>query len=197
MLEKLREVANFLTSGEGLVVLFLAIIGIVSGVITYMLNKNEKNIQKNGLTQNSESNESINATEKFDESKKRKKEKSSLKILFIDDDIKFKVINIIKNSGWINTKIVKDISNLDSDEVKNTDIFFVDIQGVGIKLKFTDEGLGLANAIKSKYPEKKVVIYSAETRGDRFHEALRKADDFLAKNAEPFEFQQTIERLSK
>lgn len=68
-----------------------------------------------------------------------------------------------------------------------SDIFFVDIQGVGKKLDFQDEGLGLANALKNK----KVVIYSAENRGDRFHEA----DDSLPKNAEPFQFQQTIENL--
>lgn len=76
-----------------------------------------------------------------------------------------------------------------------SDIFFVDIQGVGKKLDFQDEGLGLANALKNKYPNKKVVIYSAENRGDRFHEALKKADDSLPKNAEPFQFQQTIENL--
>lgn len=121
--------------------------------------------------------------------------KKKTKILFIDDDNKFKVVNILKSSGWINTKIIKDINNLDSDEVRTTDIFFVDIQGVGKKLDFQDEGLGLANALKNKYPNKKVVIYSAENRGDRFHEALKKADDSLPKNAEPFQFQQTIENL--
>ena len=118
-----------------------------------------------------------------------------VKILFIDDDTKFKVISILKNSGWMHTRIVKDINNLDSKEVQQTDIFFVDIQGVGKKLGFQDEGLGLANALKTKYPDKKVVIYSAETRGDRFHQALKNADDSLYKNAEPFQFQQTIENL--
>ena len=121
--------------------------------------------------------------------------KKKTKILFIDDDNKFKVVNILKSSGLINTKIIKDINNLDSDEVRTTDIFFVDIQGVGKKLDFQDEGLGLANALKNKYPNKKVVIYSAENRGERFHEALKKADDSLPKNAEPFQFQQTIENL--
>lgn len=124
------------------------------------------------------------------------KDKCSTKILFVDDDTKFNVINIIKNSGWKSTKILKDINSMDSHEVTSTDIFFIDIRGVGKKLGFQDEGLGLAQALKTRYPDKKVVIYSAEQRGDRFHEGLRKADDFLAKNAEPFEFLQTIERLS-
>ena len=61
---------------------------------------------------------------------------------------------------------------------------------------FHDEGLGLALAIKQKYPKKKVVIYSAETQGDRFHKALREADSFLAKNADPYEFQRLVEEFT-
>jgi len=121
--------------------------------------------------------------------------KNNISILFIDDDTKFKMINILKRAGWKNTKIIKDINNLHSNDIENTDIFFVDIQGVGKKLAFSDEGLGLANALKNEYPDKKVVIYSAENRGDRFHEALRKADDSLPKNADPYEFEQVIENF--
>ncbi|MDY0194202.1 MAG: hypothetical protein RBR93_11875 [Aliarcobacter butzleri] len=117
-----------------------------------------------------------------------------INILFIDDQ-KFKVVDILKTSGWINTKITKDISSLDSADVQNTDIFFVDIQGVGKKLDFQDEGLGLADALKRKYPTKKIVIYSAENSGDRFHRALKNADDSLSKNADPYEFQQIIENF--
>ena len=36
--------------------------------------------------------------------------------------------------------------------------------------------------LKKKYPEKKVILYSTESAGNRFHEALRKVDDFLYKN---------------
>lgn len=122
--------------------------------------------------------------------------KKTKSILFIDDDVKFKVVSILKKAGWENTRIFKDVSSLDDDEVKNTDIFFVDIQGVGIKMDFKEEGLGLALAIKKKYPDKKVVIYSSETKGDRFHEALKVADSFLPKNAEPYEFQLIVEELA-
>lgn len=119
--------------------------------------------------------------------------KSILRILFIDDDPRFKVVNIFKKSGWVNTSRVKDIGQLDSHIVLDTHIFFVDIQGVGKELGFNDEGLGLALALKEKYPNKKVVIYSAESRGDRFHKALRKADSSLPKNAEPYEFLQEVD----
>ncbi len=117
----------------------------------------------------------------------------NINILFIDDDTNFKVVNLLKTAGYKNTKILKDIRSLDSNEIITTDIFFIDIQGVGKKLAFKDEGLGLANALKEKYKDKIIVIYSAENRGDRFHSGLRKADDFLPKNADPYEFQQIIE----
>lgn len=118
------------------------------------------------------------------------------KILFIDDDTKFKVVNILKKAGWVNTKLIKDIDNIDDLSVKNADIFFVDVQGVGKALECKDEGLGLALILNKKYPNKKIVIYSAETKGDRFHDALRKANSFLAKNAEPYEFQELVEEFS-
>lgn len=123
--------------------------------------------------------------------------KGTTHILFIDDDQKFKVVDILKKSGWVYTKRTSDIGSLDDPMVQQAHILFVDIQGVGRRLKFRDEGLGLASAIKDKYPAKKVVIYSAQTQGERFHDALRKADDFLAKNADPYEFQQLTERLAK
>lgn len=121
--------------------------------------------------------------------------KDTARILFVDDDTTFQVVRIIRKAGWCNVKAIKDIDSLDAPSIKETDLFFIDIQGVGRALKFKDEGLGLALALKDKYPNKKVVIYSAEPRGDRFHQAFRVADDFLPKTAEPYEFQQVIENL--
>lgn len=119
--------------------------------------------------------------------------KNETHILFIDDDLKFKVAKILAKSGWVHTKLIKDAITLDEPDILKADILFIDVQGVGIALGFSDEGLGLALAVKEKYPEKKVVIYSAETKGDRFHQALRKADSFLSKNADPYEFQKIVE----
>jgi hypothetical protein len=160
--------------------------------ITINVDKKENNIEqndekKNESTTDEEQEQSIKY-KSIDVAQKR------IKILFIDDQ-KFKVVDILKKSGWQNTKIVKDINSLDSADVQDTDIFFVDIQGVGKKLGFQDEGLGLADALKIKYPNKKIVIYSAENSGDRFHKALKNADDSLSKNADPYEFQQIIENF--
>lgn len=121
--------------------------------------------------------------------------KNQKRILFVDDDISFKVVKILKRSGWVNTKIIRDIRSLDDIDVKEADLFFIDIQGVGKSLEFPDEGLGLARALKQKYPNKKLVIYSAEAEGDRFHSAFRLADDQLKKTADPYEFQRVVEQM--
>ncbi|MEW6076563.1 MAG: hypothetical protein AB1724_01995 [Thermodesulfobacteriota bacterium] len=122
--------------------------------------------------------------------------KAKTHILFIDDDQKFKVVDILVKSGWVHTRRMSDVGSIDDEKIQKAQILFIDIQGVGRKLQFRDEGLGLASAVKDKFPNKKVVIYSAQTQGERFHDALRKADDFLPKNADPYEFQQLTERLA-
>lgn len=123
-------------------------------------------------------------------------EKMRIRVLFVDDDTRFKVVNILKKAGWTYTKSKVDIINLEDSDVVESQVIFVDINGVGSTL-FKDEGLGLAVALKSKYPNKKIVIYSAEQHGDRFHKALRTVDEVLSKNAEPYEFINLLETFSK
>lgn len=65
--------------------------------------------------------------------------KSICKILFIDDKA-FPLIDILKTAGWACTKRIKDAESLDQTEIKEAHILIVDIQGVGKKLKFKDEG---------------------------------------------------------
>ena len=118
--------------------------------------------------------------------------KKSTTILFIDDDRTFKIVDILKKMGWLNTKLIKDINSLSDHNVVAADVLFIDIQGVGKLLQEKDEGLGLALAIKRRYPTKKIVIYSAQGDGARFHEALSEADYSLPKTAEPVRFEETI-----
>lgn len=123
--------------------------------------------------------------------------KATTKILFIDDNhTEYKIVSILKKAGWTKTKSVKDVTDLDSIVVTESDIIFVDINGVGLEL-FEDQGLGLASALKKKYPQKKIIIYSAETSGDRFHQALREVDHCLPKNADAYQFINLIENLLK
>jgi hypothetical protein len=118
--------------------------------------------------------------------------KERTRILFVDDDRRFKIVSLLRKLGWSNVEIVSDIQRLDVDKLKLADIVFLDIQGVGRRLGFADEGLGLARAIRHAYPEKKIVIYSAVTGHDPFAPGFRVADDRLSKNAEPYEFEKTI-----
>ncbi len=122
--------------------------------------------------------------------------KQICKIIFVDDK-KFGVVDILEKAGWVNSKRLKDILSLDDNDIKEAHILFVDIQGVGKALKFKDEGLGLISALKNKYPSKNIVVYSAESEGDRFHEGLSNADARLSKNADPYEFQLLVEKFAK
>ena len=121
--------------------------------------------------------------------------KQICRILFIDDG-EFDVPCILVNSGWRRTKKLSDVDSLDSPDIIDAHIIFVDIAGVGLRLRFADQGLGLISALKDKYPLKKVVVYSAQRRGDRFHRGLSDADERLAKNADPFQFESLVERFA-
>ena len=122
--------------------------------------------------------------------------KSKTKILFIDDDKNFNVVKILKNSGWKNTKSIIDVKSIDSPVVKDANIHFVDINGVGKSLRLPNEGLDLALMIKQRYPEKKVIIYSANRNSNSFHEAWNICDFKLEKNALPNQFQNLVEQYS-
>lgn len=122
--------------------------------------------------------------------------KNKISILFIDDDKNFNIVKILKDSGWKNTKTIVDVKTLDDQNIKNSEIIFVDINGVGKLLSLPNEGLDLALMIKQKYNEKKVIIYSANSMNNAFHEAWSLTDSRLAKNALPYQFQHLVEKFS-
>jgi hypothetical protein len=117
------------------------------------------------------------------------------KILFIDD-VKFEVVDRITTNGWAQCTRVKDIEDLDHPDIDRTHIFFVDIQGVGKKLNFPDEGLGLARALKQKYPSKAVILYSSEGQRDIFDSTLSIVDARIRKNADTYEFLKLAEKFA-
>lgn len=125
--------------------------------------------------------------------------KSSVSILFIDNEV-FNLIDDLKvKEGWKRINYVPDISSLDQSELVDAHIVCVDIQGVGVELGFPDEGLGLIEAIHEKYPEKKLIMYSAEAQGqvDAFHPAEDIVDARLRKSANRYQFETQIERLAQ
>ena len=123
--------------------------------------------------------------------------KEICRILFIDDDKKPTVIKTLTKSGWKNINRIGDTANLDLPEIRAANIIFVDIKGVGLLLQFKNEGIGLAAALKDKYKDKGVVIYSATEEHKLFDPDLKKVDDWLYKNAEPIQFSNMIEQYGK
>lgn len=191
MIEFLKSNYEWLFGGIGVTALFF-IIEKYAFKKDSISEKGGNNVNKNSITIN---NKFSNRIDEKTQKKNHSESKNNIRILFIDDEhTKFKMVSILKKAGWKNTNSTKDITDLDDYKAKDADIIFVDINGVG-KTLFEDQGLGLASALKKKYPKKKIVIYSAETKGNRFHRALREVDDCLSKDAEPYQFVNLIETL--
>jgi len=162
---------------------------------TKNINKNSQNVKiivnNTAVDKKEETSATPNNRNAIIESKKDK-----VNILFIDDDKKFNVVKILKDSGWKNTKTVVDVKSIDVPIVQKADILFVDINGVGKLLQLEYEGLDLALMIKQKYGEKKVIIYSANKNTNAFHKAWDIIDKRLVKNALPYQFQNLVENFS-
>ncbi len=125
--------------------------------------------------------------------------KNITKILFIDDQ-SFNVVQDLKEKdGWKNVCRIRDVDSLSQTEVKEAHIIFVDIQGVGKKMGFQDEGMGLIEALRETYPEKKIIMYSAESKGkiDALHPSGNLVDYRLRKTAKRYEFESVIELFAK
>ena len=172
---------EWLFSGAG-----VSILAVLGGVFFKKKNKNKEEItspiNKFAIV---DSTNSVDAKEGT-----LNKVDKTIQILFIDDQ-KFDIIGVLKDAGWTNTKRIKDITNLDSTDLRNSNVIFVDVNGVGKQLFPKDQGLGLAEAIKRKYPDKHVVLYSAVSH--HFHKALNVVDAILEKNADPYEFINILE----
>lgn len=159
------------------------------------LIKNTQNDNKNLILEKKGDKKAEKSPNQIDREALLDSLKLKKKILFIDDDKNFKVVKILKDSGWKYTRTVTDIKTLDMPVVKESDMFFVDINGVG-NLLGLENGLDLALMLKQKYPEKKVVIYSANKNSNSFHKAWDACDYKLEKNALPYQFQNLVEEYS-
>ena len=192
--------------------IILAVISFLQ-IIAYLTIPKEKSKNKSTTTKLKSKNENkqqlkvtVNnfTSQTKDTPRKNKKDrnilidskKDKINILFIDDDKNFNVVKILKDSDWKKTKSVTDIKSLDINQVKNSEIIFVDINGVGEILNLEYEGLDLALMLKQKYPEKKIIIYSANKTSNSFHEAWGVVDGRLEKNALPYQFQNMVKNFS-
>lgn len=163
----------------GIAVIIAAIIGVIGA------KKRHNKIQLQNNTTSNDTN-CENKTEQNDNESLKQK----LHILFVDDE-KFKVMDNLKRAGWKHVSYKKDITNIDDDAILDAHIIFVDINGVGQNLFPQNQGIGLAAAIKRKYPKKQICTYSAEKQ--MLDPDLKVVDDTLPKNADPYQFSSFIE----
>jgi len=103
---------------------------------------------------------------------------------------------LLNRNGWQNVKLVKDVNKIDDQDILDADVILVDILGVGESMGFVDQGLGLADALKKEYDSrKKIIIYSQEDNGDRFHPALGMADKCVKKNIGVYQLETVLFNL--
>lgn len=120
-----------------------------------------------------------------------------INVLFIDDDTRFKIVNILKKYPGINCQIIKDLEDFNTPSLVGANIVFIDIEGVGKILTPQEQGLGIVREIKTRYPNKYVVIYSSKIERNMTHPAFKLADGVLYKEAQPSEFLKHIEDARK
>lgn len=124
--------------------------------------------------------------------------KEKTRVLFIDDQNRNDIIEYLSKSDWKCRQLFeRDFDTLDAIDIKDSQIICVDINGVGEKLG-KNNGLDIVKSIKTKTPNKKIIIYSSQTTQNIFHEAVDLADKKIFKSAGDFEvFKNAIEELSK
>ena len=103
--------------------------------------------------------------------------KKQTEILVIDDETFPLIDDLRRNEFSITYKV--DISTI--KDVEAYSIILCDIRGVGKFLKSSSEGAYLVDRIKSKYPTKIVISYSADTTSVDAQKYLSSADNVVPK----------------
>lgn len=123
--------------------------------------------------------------------------KARVRILFVDDKDDFPIITMLKNIGY-QVEYLSDIVDFDANPVKYADIVFLDINGVGVAMKFKNQGMGLCGALRDYYGNaKKLILYSGETEGSIFDKDAKKADATLPKDSDLYQFISYITQYGK
>lgn len=180
MIEEIKEGIGWLFSGSG-----FSLIGLV---MKWFRRSNKSKEKKQ------EELDQIRIENASETMRLKNSRKGNIPILFIDDK-KVSFISAMKKAGYESIKWLKDCDKIDCEFVASSDIIFVDINGVGTSLFPQEQGLGLAKAIKQKFPGKCIVIYSAEPQ--YLKNDFRMLDAMLPKNSEPYEFIKIIDDWSE
>jgi len=121
--------------------------------------------------------------------------KKLTRILFIDDTDQSDLTRYLKSEGW-DTEYIPDIEQLGAKNIQNANLLFIDVMGIGAKLKLKD-GLDVIKLIKETYPSKKVVMYSTNEKQDYSHPGFDMADKRIVKRGSYDIFITTIMEMSK
>ena len=120
--------------------------------------------------------------------------KKFIKILFIDDK-ELEIVMSIKTEGW-HTQYIPDLDSYDNQELRDSHIICLDINGVG-NILGCKNGLKLIKGIKEKHPNKKIILYSSERKKhDFFDENRDLADRVIFKDGSVYSFLKPIEELA-
>lgn len=123
--------------------------------------------------------------------------KARIKILFVDDKDDYSIISMLRNNGY-QVDYMDDIVDFDAKSVKYADIIFLDINGVGVAMKFKNQGMGLCGALRDYYgTTKRLILYSGETEGSIFDKDAKKADATLPKDSDLYQFISYITQYGK
>jgi len=126
---------------------------------------------------------------------RKKYDKSNTIILFIDDK-KFPIVDRLNEEGWL-TKRVKDVTSINTNEIKRAQIIFVDCKGVGKRLSVSDQGIAIIREIKRTYKDSKRVILYSEHSDFSLGPNFDIADHHMNKNSNLYDFIVTIENELK
>lgn len=117
------------------------------------------------------------------------------RILFIDDTDQSDLLKYLKSEGW-DADYIPDIEQITGINIKNANLFFIDVMGIGSKLKLKD-GLDVIKLLKETYPEKKIIMYSTNEKQDFSHPGFELADKRIVKRGSYDIFMTSIIEMSK
>lgn len=185
---------NFLTNPWTIAVGGTVLAAAIIGVWRFFFKKENTVISTTSQNQNVVVNNFTSPSTTLDSLKKDEEvTHNTTNVLFIDDDTRFKIVNILRKKSWIKCQVVKDIDDFDNLSLVEADVIFVDIEGVGRILTPQEQGLGMVVEINRRYPHKKLIIYSSQPVRDMTHPAFRVVEGVIHKDAQPSEFLRYIE----
>ena len=103
------------------------------------------------------------------------------RVLMIDDNEPIEIKSLLEKEKW-KVSWIPDLDTLSNKQLRQSHIVCLDIMGVG-KLLGLESGMGLVKSIKSKYPEKKIILYSSVSHQDIFDDSVDQVDKRLRKES--------------